>query len=801
MAPLRTRKVNVSRRRGATSASSQKCSLSLMIVYGIVVSMLLYVIAVVSLTSSLQSLNKKNSDNSQSNIVVDNPAPVALPDPVQNGGKQQHFPVERDWGHGVEPQLLRTGKDNKPAENTAKPLIQPPKRDGPVLAAYLEPIDRSSWDIKPLPPRKFTSEDLTKVEYPRMTTCSKLPEQWPVDEFPDEDPFLPWIHDVFPSYDGKYIQFIAQNKRRCHTGTTKDEIRILHETEPQITLFQHVPVKRLESGGDDAETRYRLSTHDEADVDGVETRFICKFKPTGEETLSDYNFNYEWASFRKRIHEVFHQDGRDNKQVHTSQLIFRCPVPESLVEDVRTGKTVINDAATMFLDLIPIRTPPRYGSPTAFLPPYYEEFRAKGNASFNATLEWGQSHILPRIQDSGRWENIPICKPSHLTYPEPNSKALVSTSDAEDQPPKKHHVVSCLWASTGYATRGNRFAINDGQRRLLEFISYHKLIGVDHFYLYDNSAAFSNDPENSLHSIAALFPDDVTVIDWPSKVCNNNKNNVDSPGERSSQYAAEASCRLRFGPHTNWIAQLDLDEYVVPMGNATTILPLLDKLDAEGNKIVSFGSWRAWPRRRFIETPVRQHGNEICGRDQDCFQLRIPLNYTILQSYNCDRQKPGQKTEQMPAEKQIYRPDYVFHHFIHYSTVTGRSILNRRDTLKLGVQWKSGSAFPDPLSRFGDEVTEGLMLHTKAVATQDTVFWEKACSASYDGQMSCRLGSPFPENMVGVNISEGDQGWKFNCYVNHKIDDYFVPLLEQRMKSHVPELSDRMDSGLKAGGY
>jgi hypothetical protein len=133
------------------------------------------------------------------------------------------------------------------------------------------------------------------------------------------------------------------------------------------------------------------------------------------------------------------------------------------------------------------------------------------------------------------------------------------------------------------------------------------------------------------------------------------------------------------------------------MGNLTTIHTLLDKLDEEGKKIVSFGSWRAWPRRRFIEyvsvlidvgengilpvdkfTPyllffsicyrdpnlTRMNGPRDCGRKQDCFQLRIAVNQTMLQAYNCDRQKPGQKTAQMPAEKQIYRPDYVKHHFI-----------------------------------------------------------------------------------------------------------------------------------------
>eukprot|EP00934_Nitzschia_sp_Nitz4_P008177 Nitzschia sp. Nitz4//scaffold88_size82704//57521//60269//NITZ4_005301-RA/size82704-augustus-gene-0.84-mRNA-1//-1//CDS//3329559521//8167//frame0 len=802
---------NVGRRRGVNPLHSRRISSSTVIGVCIGVPAILCMILLGSMTSNLQARSLHEEEK---------PLQETLPQPYQrippapalvevkqskddsraeeddDEGQATEPPMQRGWAQGVKPQLLRTVQKEVAEVQDTKATNQQTPKPGQVLTAYLEPLDRSTWGVKPLPSRTFTSKDLTKVEYPQLSSCSKLPEQWPVDNFPDEDAFLPWIHDVFPTHDGKYIQFIAQNKRRCRAGSTPEDAQILHETEPQITLFQPVAVKRIHATDSGAEMRYRLSSHEEADDDGMETRFICRFKSTGEETLSEYNFNYEWASYRKRLKVGFHETGYDVAQVHTSQLTFRCPVPDSLVDDVRTGSTVANDAATMFVDLVPIRTPPRYGSPTAFLPPYYSDFRAKGDGFFNATLEWGQNHILPKLEDSGRWENIPICKPSLLTYEKQNStKArVVPTETSQDQLPKQHHLVSCLWTSTGYTTRGNRFAINDGQRRLLEFISYHKMIGVDHFYLYDNSGAFSDDQDNSLNSIAQLFPDDVTLINWPSKICNNNKAGDDSPGERSSQYAAEASCRLRFGPHTNWIAQLDIDEYIVPMGNQTTILPLLDKLDDEGTKIVSFSSWRAWPRRNFIETPVREHGIEMCDCDQDCFQLRIPMNYTILQSYNCDRQKPGQKTKQVPAEKQIYRPDYVYHHFVHYSTVTGLSILNQQDTKKLGHRWKQGG-FPDPLSRFGDEVDEGIMLHTKAMATQDTVFWETACAASYDGEEPCRLGTPFPDDMTGVNISLGDKGWKFNCYVNHKVEDYFVPLLEERMRDFVPELAERMSVG------
>jgi hypothetical protein len=119
---------------------------------------------------------------------------------------------------------------------------------------------------------------------------------------------------------------------------------------------------------------------------------------------------------------------------------------------------------------------------------------------------------------------------------------------------------------------------------------------------------------------------------------------------------------------------------------------------------------------------TRMTGAKNCSRGKgDCFQLMIPKNYTMLQAYNCDRQKPGAKKEKMPAEKQIYRPEYVLHHFIHYSTVTALSDLNREDIEKLGRKWNPRNPFPDPLSRFGNEKSEALMLHTKAVAHQDTV--------------------------------------------------------------------------------
>lgn len=84
------------------------------------------------------------------------------------------------------------------------------------------------------------------------------------------------------------------------------------------------------------------------------------------------------------------------------------------------------------------------------------------------------------------------------------------------------------------------------------------------------------------------------------------------------------------------------------------------------------------------------------------------------------------------------------------------------------------------------------MLHTKAVATQDTIDWETACNAGYEGKAMCRLGTPFEENMTPAQIANGDEGWQYNCYVNHKIDDYWVPRLEADLKDHIPEMAERL---------
>lgn len=119
----------------------------------------------------------------------------------------------------------------------------------------------------------------------------------------------------------------------------------------------------------------------------------------------------------------------------------------------------------------------------------------------------------------------------------------------------------------------------------------------------------------------------------------------DDPGERSSQYAAEASCRARFGPDTNWMASLDPDEYLVPMGNFQSWKEILDKVDEdEQRKVLKFRSTRARARLDLLD-PLFDLAYDKCPTREEVADESKPgvssclvrrKNETFLKTYNCE---------------------------------------------------------------------------------------------------------------------------------------------------------------------
>ena len=80
-----------------------------------------------------------------------------------------------------------------------------------------------------------------------------------------------------------------------------------------------------------------------------------------------------------------------------------------------------------------------------------------------------------------------------------------------------------------------------------------------------------------------------------------------------------------------------------------------------------------------------------------------------------------------PAEKQIYRTDYVLLHFVHYSTVTTDVILSKSETENRPDLRPFRRRFNDKRNHFFDEVNEATMMHTKAVPLEHTINFMNVC--------------------------------------------------------------------------
>jgi hypothetical protein len=259
----------------------------------------------------------------------------------------------------------------------------------------------------------------------------------------------------------------------------------------------------------------------------------------------------------------------------------------------------------------------------------------------------------------------------------------------------------------------------------------------------------------------------VTRIDWPSIVCNNNIPAADSTGERSSQYAAENSCRTRYAPFTEWIAAFDTDEYFVPMGNYTSTRDVLRDAADQGTNILSFRSSRG---------RLRVDKSDAIGGSREQSQ-----NTTFLEAYNCDSAGSPKPQWADRARKQIYRADYVLYHYVHYSTVTQGHLQPYNETPL--AEWKHRFSENLPSERTANELTEAVMVHTKTIKRDMTSAYDKKCRFDWSRKwMGCWVAYPWPNNTARKKDAHDADGMEYNCFINESVDNYWVPRLRDALE-------------------
>jgi len=443
-----------------------------------------------------------------------------------------------------------------------------------MLTIYAEPTTTFQPELVPLPRRNVDRSKLKRFRFPPPTNygyCYNKNENsevvkhvpassfLPIDSFPDEDPFLPWIHDYFVANDTAeslstlQVHFVAQNKRRCQTGKGKEGV--MKYWEPQMALFQPVAVQRLvhEAGGfnqskttavddkihdfnhsvylDDQSKPYVLSSVEEATF--AETRFLCQFHDNHghrQTTFSKFKFNYEYVSWRKRDRPMFRKEGKDVDQLESSQLLFSCPVPTSFQPYLIDGSAKHasgDNTPLVWLDLVPIRTPARYEQGFLLGEKHIGHRYFSKMPKFNTTHHYGTQNYLPAIEDSGRWANLPLClvesppSPAMTSFGLTKSKQMKGGDSLPLNNTKRHDFVACTWLATNYHRRGEAHMVDDTIDRLREWMIFHRLVGLDHLYIYDNSISSTVTGNDSpVIAIAKEFPGFVTVIPWPGKFDN-----------------------------------------------------------------------------------------------------------------------------------------------------------------------------------------------------------------------------------------------------------------------------------------
>ncbi len=119
---------------------------------------------------------------------------------------------------------------------------------------------------------------------------------------------------------------------------------------------------------------------------------------------------------------------------------------------------------------------------------------------------------------------------------------------------------------------------------LEEWLEYYLLLGVEHFYLYDN-----NENDSAL-SVLRPYIDQgiVTHIPWPTIEDERLLTGLDNSELFSTQHLAYGDFILRFRDHCQWVLKVDIDEFAYPLSSSpySSLVEYLNSLDSQRVKAV-----------------------------------------------------------------------------------------------------------------------------------------------------------------------------------------------------------------------
>jgi hypothetical protein len=136
--------------------------------------------------------------------------------------------------------------------------------------------------------------------------------------------------------------------------------------------------------------------------------------------------------------------------------------------------------------------------------------------------------------------------------------------------------------------------IKDEARYLAEWIEYHKLVGVDRFYIYDNEST------DNIREILAHYGDEIIYNYWPG---------------RGQQIPAYNDAISKYKLNTKWMGFIDTDEFIVPV-NHNKIMDVINEINPK------WGLGMSWVN--YGDSGLKNYSNDLVI---ERFVNRAPLHH------------------------------------------------------------------------------------------------------------------------------------------------------------------------------
>jgi hypothetical protein len=179
---------------------------------------------------------------------------------------------------------------------------------------------------------------------------------------------------------------------------------------------------------------------------------------------------------------------------------------------------------------------------------------------------------------------------------------------------------------------------------LLEWIAYYRVLGVDHFYFLDNESS-----DGSFQLLSALQKMEIlTLISWP--------NRASYPGFEGLPVGPQVPGYnfvlqlLRLGNLADWVAFLDIDEFVVPSNGS--FRDLIQQYDQHAGVALN---WRIFGSSGH---QTMSH-NLVIERFTRCANLRFEPNRHVKCCVRVNKMQRANTHICYPSEGQIVRTNGV----------------------------------------------------------------------------------------------------------------------------------------------